>query len=203
MTAPDTMANPLHSTLASNRPTPDAMGGGAVEAPERSRAAAVALEQHRREPSIDERLSAAVGRWWEERKAKHYKLNGSAVAVAGAVTVIDLGGPKQGFTWALRRINVGPADYAAGAGSYPVAITTIVAMTTRQPGVNYPANAAQQVIDQTGAFPVSGTWGRGQATVAEGDRLFVLVVGLDDGYQLTAGGEVEETAAGVPEIYGL
>lgn len=204
MTVPnDTFARATRNGQASRRPTPDDMGGGSFDGRVASDDAAALLQQGRQAPEIDERASAALARWWEERKAKHYKLNGSAVATTGSVTVIDLGGPKQGFVWAVRRINVGPLDYAGTVGSFPAAVTTILAASQRSPGSAYPANSGQQVIDSSAAFPLSGTWGRGEATVAEGDRLFLLIVGLTTGYQVTAGGEVEETAAGVPELYGL
>ena len=203
MTAPDKFGPPLQEqSSGSMRPTPEALGGVSTIP---DSAFGRVLGQHRRAPHVDAPASAALERHREEIRPRALRLEGSAVSATGVPLVIDLGGPKPGFVWTIRRINVGPVDYAAG--NYPTVNTVIALVTSQETGINL-ADSAAQVVSQTTAYPAEGTWGREELVLQAGDYLRIVVVGLalsnvTAGITVTASAAGQETAAAHREVYAI
>lgn len=202
-------ANPdqawLGDSYASDDPrmaTPASIGGGPKGQPRDDSAfSAAKLIGGSWAPEKDPRLSGALERLVDSRRGRVVKLQGTVTAVAGAVAVIELGGPPPGFVWSLRRLNVGPSDYIAG--NWPTSAITVMAATGQAaPGTAYPTNSALQVLSVTTSFPAEATWSEAEATLLAGEKLFILTSGLAAGYLLTAGGQAVEVAAAMGEQYG-
>lgn len=161
-------------------------------------AAAAGMLVQRPHPEIDQQRSAALRRYITEVAQRGVRLRGSKVATSGQTTLIGLGGPETGFTWSIRRINVGPLDYSAG--SFPTGIVVIAAIATKISSNSAP-DSAYEVVSMTTTFPAEGTWGKDELQLQASDRLQLLITGLATGVTVTAGGFAQETAANLPERY--
>lgn len=200
MPSPDHYGPRFSQIVGGARPsTPPAMGGTVV-GQNHDRAAAAQLLQGRQAPDVDERASAAVQRWWAERFARKIILRGSGVGAGAGFVWVACGYPSDGYTWAVRRLNVGPVDHTTLP--WATGVTTMAAVATGQQPPTGSASA-DVIVSTTTAWPASATWGSGELTLESGDTLWVAVAGIAVGVPFTVGGEARETAAGVPEVYGL
>jgi hypothetical protein len=196
---PDKFPNPLQSAVGGiERATAPGVGG--IRTPSEHEMASV-LGQHRRSPDVDQRASAKLARQIDAAKPRLLRLEGSGVQVATNTLVISLGGPKPGFVWSIRRINVGPVGY--DTGDYPTISAVIGIVAGQESGLGVVASASQ-VFSQTTAYPAEGTWGRDELVLAAGDYLQILVIGLTPtGSTSTAAASGEETHVGVTETYAI
>lgn len=198
MSALDNLPGQVRNSYASNRPTPVELGGQTAY----SERAAADLIAPSRTPTENYRLTQALQRLREQNYPRAVHLAGVGTATTATPLVIGLGGPKLGFTWNLRRVTVGPHDYAAG--SFPAGVFVIlVAVGQAAPGSAYPSDTAREVISTTAMYPAEGTWGRGEVTLEGGEELRLIVTGLTTGVMVSAGGQAQETAAGQYETYAL
>lgn len=185
--APDLFPEPFRDAVASQRLTPAGVGGHAID-PARGHAAVAARMARTRNPNVDPRQSAALARRVAEGSARPVRLRGSGTAVTGQTLSIGLGGPEYGFQWDVRRVNVGPLDYAAGSFPTGVFVVLTIAEKTGTPDSGY------EVVSSTSTYPSEGTWGADQVQLQGGDKLRLLITGLTTGAVVTAGGLAFESA---------
>lgn len=190
---PDTFAAPFHDAVASQRLTPPGVGGHAIDPGNAAHAVASRLARTR-DPRIDPRRTAAVERRIAEASPRAIRLRGSGVATTGQVLSIGLGGPEIGFTWDVRRVNVGPLDYSAG--SFPTGVFVVLTITDK----TNPADSGYEVVSTTSSYPSEGNWGTEQVQLQGGDKLRLLITGLTTGAIVTAGGMALEYATLPPGV---
>lgn len=198
----DRFGVPQHSvTGGSVRPTMASVGAGPHRRPTQGlgRTAAHAVRPVD-DPTVDVPRSAAIERYWEERFARKVRLVGSGSAPASGFLWVNLLGPSDGYVWNVRRLNVGPADYTSLP--YATGVTVLAVVAGQQPP---PAGSvtADQVASSTTNWPAQATWGPGELTLEGGDYLWVGVAGLTTGTAVTVGGQAQQTAVHVPEVYGI
>lgn len=195
--APDKFG-PYKATDSSTRQTAPLVGGHAGVHPETY---ARALGGPRRGDVVtDDALSAEIERRKAQARRRLIRFQHAVQAVGGQTTVLFAGGPHPGFTWDVRRLNVGPMDYSAG--SFPTGILVIAIITVQEePGA--PIDDAGRVVSMTTAYPAEGTWGRGECSLVYGDHLRVLVTGLANGTWVTLGGQAEQVGVDTATSYGL
>jgi hypothetical protein len=211
---PDQWPNPYHTSRNPDRAVPPELAGYRDD-PSHAETIAAAGMGNLAGPSEttreDAARTAALQRAIERSRPRLVRLGDGAVAVAGVATVLDLDGPVSGDRRIVRRINVGPTDYAGSVGSLPTGITTIAAIVPFNPelggtvgqGAGAIPDSALQVVSVTSAFPAEGTWGRDELTLLPGDFLAVIVVGLAAGYAVSAGGQAYDVARATATEYTL
>jgi hypothetical protein len=189
------------SRSTAQRPVPASMGGG-TRLPGNPLTASRALIR-RGPPNVDPQASATFARHLQEARPRLIRQETSGVVVVNKTLILNLGGPKAGFEWTIRRINVGPVDYSAG--NYQT-VSTVIAIVGPQETSLGVIDSAAQVVSQTTAFPAEGTWGLDELPIAPGDHLRVLVVGYaNPGDTITAAAVGWETviAAQAAESYPI
>lgn len=197
---PDRFPAPAHSTVSSARPTAPLLGGSPGVHPEQYAAAVGLPRRPGSSIGVDERLSSELVRRAGQNRRRVVKLAYSAAAVSGQTTVLFGGGPKAGFQWDVRRLNVGPMDYTAGG--FPTGIYVVaVIMSQEEPGA--PPSDASRVVTSSAVYPNEATWGRGEVTLLPGEFLRVLITGLGTNVMAMLGGQVEEVAIDSITTYGL
>jgi hypothetical protein len=201
MISPDFFPNPMQTSRTPQRETPPLLGGTAAPLDQDTQI----LEDLRQPRSAtDDRATHALERLIEQTRAREIDVVAGDAANANGIAVVDMQGPAPGFLWVVRRINAGPVDYSAGA-TFSGVLTIGIKSAQAAPGnVNgVPADSGGQVFSQTNLFPAEGTWGRGELVLLEGERLILVITGLANNFQVTAGAHVQQYAAAVGQTYGL
>ncbi len=184
--SPDTYPAPYEDFQNHGRPLLPAIGGSPP---------IDARQPTRRYPAFDPD-QARRAREFENMLGKSIPLSGSAIAVGAVATVIQAGGPDVGFTWAVRRLFVGPPDLAAYfAGA---ALTGVSTVAYRRPAAGDRSSYA--ALSSTQAWPAQATWGENVATIEGGDSLWVEVYGAPAGTVIVVGGEALQTASEVVRL---
>lgn len=140
--------------------------------------------------------SAAAERAQEQNRPRTVRLGGTATAPGGATVVFPIqpiGQPELGFTWMLRRLHVGPADYSNPGAAWTPTHLIVVLGPLAMPNIAVPDSAERMVTSTTNTI-LEATWGRGEVTILPGDQLWVIITGLAAGAIASAGGQVEEIA---------
>ena len=109
-----------------------------------------------------------------------YRGRAQAIAAGGTV-VLDLGGPSMGRTWELRHLVIGsdlPSTAAAGA----VWVYRYAGGAAQVPA----ALSMFDAVDWNDTLPAKSTYGAGEITIGQTERLFVVVTGATNGQDYQA-----------------
>lgn len=197
---PDKFGPDWRDSWHSARPTPVELGGPH----DHDDGAAGRMLGGARAGGVDMNATGKLLRLLDDFRGRPIAEAAQAVALAGVPTVLGLGGCPQGYVRSLRRVNVGPADYVAGAGAFPAGTTVILVSGEKaSPGAAYPNASGLSVVSLTTIYPAEGTWSAGEVTIMPGQWLTVVVVGLAAGVQVVASAQLVETASVGGEIFGL
>jgi len=200
MTSPDGFEAPHQSTTAgSERPTAPGVGGIRTIG-DKEYAAILGGRHHGKSAVVDHQASAALERQIENARPRQLRQEKSGITVSNTTLILNMGGPKPGFKWTIRRINVGPVDYSAG--NYPT-VSFVIATIGPQSTGQGPVDSAAQVVSQTTAYPAEGTWGRDELEMNAGEYLRILVGGLSAGVTVTASAVGQEQGAVATEQYAI
>lgn len=98
-----------------------------------------------------------------------------ADSAAKTYSFVDIGGPKAGHTWDIRRYKIGALDpWATPQGTILPIITSenFFANTSTEPG------AFGHEVDVTATIPAQGNWSRDQVTLRPGEHFVFVFKGL-------------------------
>lgn len=116
------------------------------------------------------------------------KLEQDHLSTGQTYTNLDLGTPREGFRWIVRRLAVYTADLFT-----PNAATAVVWI-----GAMCPLDSGQEptfthpVIPVPSSLPNSATWGDNQVALVTGEHLVVTIKSLSNGTMGFAVAQVEE-----------